>query len=638
VAAAAAAATLAAVRRLALLVAAPLLFAAPARAATIEVSPKPFSPARGALPIRAALSVDRAAGLELATPAGRKLGWIVRPARRRSLALDWDGTLAGTRVPDGAYLLRLVWNGSTLASARIRLDRTAPALDDLRVDNGGSPFAGDSRWLATISPNGDGFRDAAFVRFTLAEPATVTMQVARTVTTPTVIWQVTERLGRGRHALEWAPTTPLNPRTYLVLLKAVDAAGNTISYGARNAFTSRWPRGPVIRLQGIDAGFTDQSYAPGQIATLRIATDAPLLTERVFHSGPEQVVVYADNQMAGVEVDAGPQTLDWSEHRDAPAEVQLTVGNWPSGLYYVQLTDATGRTGYAPFVVRPAVLGAQSRIAVILPTNTWQAYNYYDVAGNGYGDTWYAGGWYSVDLSRPYNNKGVPPRFYRYDLPFLHWLYWSGRGHVDFLADSDLARIRSGDDLAAGYDLIVFEGHEEYATQHMFDLIERYRDLGGNLIFLSANNFFWRVSRQGTVLRKTGQFRQVSTPEASVIGVQYRANDDGQKRGLYVVQNAEATPWLWEDTGLTDGSTFGGEVGGYGIEIDATAPESPPGTIVVAQVPDLYGPGLTAQMSYYETPAGAKVFAAGALNFGGSVSLWPMKRILDNVWDRLAQP
>lgn len=624
-------------RRLALLVAAPLLFAAPARAATIEVSPHPFSPARGQLSIRAALTIDRAAGLQLASRAGRPIGWIVRPARTRSLAVAWNGRIAGRSVPDGRYLVRLVWNGSTLAAAPVAVDRTPPSLRDLRVDDGGAPFAGDGRWLATISPDGDGLRDSAFVRFTLAEPATVTMQIARTVTTPTVIYEITERLGRGPHAIPWAPTTPLNPRTYLVLLKAVDAAGNESSYGAQNAFRARWPRAPVIRLQGIDAGFTQQSYAPGQTATLRIATDAPQLTLKILQTGPERVVTYADNQMAGIEVDQGPQTLDWSTHRDAPSTVQVTVGSWPSGLYYVQLTDALGRIGYAPFVVRPPALGVASRIAVILPTYTWQAYNYYDVAGDGYGDTWYAGGHYTVDLSRPYNNKGVPPRFYRYDLPFLHWLYWSGK-RVDFLSDGDLAAIRTGDELAHGYDLIVFEGHEEYMTQHLFDLVQRYRDLGGNLMFLSANNFFWRVSKSGTVLRKTGQFRQVARPESSLIGVQYRANDDGQHQGRYIVQNSAATPWLWDGTGLVDGSTFGDAVGGFGIEIDATTADSPPGTTVVAQIPDLYGPGLTAQMTYYETPAGAKVFAAGTLDFGGSATYAPTSRILDNLWNRLGSP
>ena len=104
------------------------------------------------------------------------------------------------------------------------------------------------------------------------------------------------------------------------------------------------------------------------------------------------------------------------------------------------------------------------------------------------------------------------------------------------------------------------------------------------------------------------------------------------------MRSATTAPWLWEGTGLTDGSTFGQAVGGYGIEIDATTPDSPPGTLVLADIPDLYGPGLTAQMTYYETAAGAKVFAAGSLDFGGSATYQPMRRMLDNLWARLTSP
>ena len=168
--------------------------------------------------------------------------------------------------------------------------------------------------------------------------------------------------------------------------------------------------------------------------------------------------------------------------------------------------------------------------------------------------------------------------------------------------------------------------------------MQRFRDLGGNLMFLSANNFFWKVEKAGQVLRKIGKWRDAGRPEAALIGVQYRANDDGQRQGLFTVQGSASAPWLWAGTGLADGSTFGQYVGGYGIEIDATAPSSPPGTLVVAQIPDLYGPGITAQMSYYETVGGAKVFAAGTLDFGGSATFWPVKQILDNLWARLSQP
>ncbi len=615
-----------------------LAFAAPAHAATLTVSPKAFSPRHETVQVSATLTVTRQTGIRLVTLRGRTLGWIVSPARRRTLAVGWDGRLRGRRVPDGRYRVELVYGSRVLATQRLRVDATPPELQDLSVGDGSKPFAGDGPLLTTVSPNGDGFRDVANVRFLLREPATVTMSVTRTVKVPHTLSQTTEQLDAGWHLLAWTPSPRLNPRTYLLRLHAVDAVGNTITYGSPNAFIGRHPRGPVVRLQGIDAAFSRPSYAPGQLAAIRVATDAPALTLRVFHAGPEAVVTYADNQLAGVEVDPGPIDLDWVAYRDRPHQVTFRIPDVPSGLYYVQFSAPDGRVGYAPFVVRPAVLGQTSRVLVVLPTNTWQAYNFQDADGNGYGDTWYAGPPnLTVDLSRGYIARGVPPHYYRYDLGFLHWLYWSHKT-VEFISDSDFDLIGAGDDLARSYDLVIFEGHEEYVTSHEYDVVQRFRDLGGNLMFLSANNFFWKVHKEGQVLRKVAQWRQAGRPEAALIGVEYRANDDGQHQGLFVVQSSAQAPWLWSGTGLADGSTFGDYVGGYGIEIDATTADSPPGTLVVAQIPDLFGPGVTAQMSYYETAAGAKVFAAGALDFGGSATFWPVKHILENLWARLATP
>jgi hypothetical protein len=514
----------------------------------------------------------------------------------------------------------------------------APQLLDLRIDNGSTPFAGDSSMLATVSPNDDGFRDVARVHFRLKTPATVTMDVTRTVKAPQVVYTLTESFEPGVHTMTWTPLEDQRPRTYLIRMTVMDTSGRRTVYGSPNAFVGRHPRGPVVRIQGIDAGFLRPNYAPGQLAGLHIATDEPSLELKFFQSGPEKVVTYADNQLAGVDTGQPPVEITMTKWRSKPRAIIVRIPNLPSGLYYASLTGPDGRVGYAPFVVRPTVFGATSRVLVVLPTNTWQAYNFQDVDGNGYGDTWYAGppnG--AVNLSRTYIARGVPPRFYRYDLPFLHWLYWSGKS-AEFMSDSDFDLIASGDELANDYDLIVFEGHEEYVATHEYDVVERFRDLGGNLMFLSANNFFWKVEEEGRVLRKVGQWRVAGRPEARLIGVQYRANDDGQKQGLFTVENAAAAPWLWDGTGLADGSTFGQFVGGYGIEIDATTPDSPPGTIVVAQIPDLLGPGVTAQMSYYETPAGAKVFAAGTLDFGGSSTFWPVKRMLDNLWARLSVP
>jgi hypothetical protein len=43
-------------------------------------------------------------------------------------------------------------------------------------------------------------------------------------------------------------------------------------------------------------------------------------------------------------------------------------------------------------------------------------------------------------------------------------------------------------------------------------------------------------------------------------------------------------------------------------------------------------------MTYYETPAGAKVFAAGAINFAASLDDPRVARLVQNVWTRLSAP
>ena len=89
--------------------------------------------------------------------------------------------------------------------------------------------------------------------------------------------------------------------------------------------------------------------------------------------------------------------------------------------------------------------------------------------------------------------------------------------------------------------------------------------------------------------------------------MQYVGSDHGQRQAGYTVTGAASVPWAFADTGFGDGAVFGR----YGIEIDARTPASPRGIQVLAHIPNLLGNGRSAEMTYYETPAGARVFAAG---------------------------
>ena len=606
-----------------------------APAASLSVVPRNFSPEVGTLVVQATLAAPLRVGVRLVSSRGRTIGWLLPPARRRTVRVEWDGRIGDGMVRDGYYRVELLSGRRVLGAAPLRVDLTAPRLLDLRVGTD-AHFAGDRRLLATVTPNGDGQREYAVVLFRLTEPALVTLDVMRTLRTAESISTDVMSFRAGPHSIAWAPPPGTPPRTYVLRLEATDTAGNLRGYGSLTALTNRYLRGPVVRVLGVDASFPQPSYAPGQFAVLRVASDAPTLTMQIFRVGGEEKPTYLANELSGLPV-TQPRTLGWIGHSSAPGTVRLRVGAWRSGLYYVQLTAPDGNTGYAPFVVRPGLLGFQSRVAVVLPATTWQAYNHYDENGDGWGDTWYAGGGAGrpVALGRPFLNRGVPPFFARYDIAFQTWL---ARTHktVDFLAESDLDRVRTGADLAAAYNLVVFPGHTEYVSDHEYDVIEQYRDAGGNLAFLSANNFFWRIQQRKRTLQRTARWRDLGRPEARFIGVQYRANDEGQRQGPYVVRSGATAPWLWTGTGLADDSTFGEFIGGYGIEIDSKTPDSPPGTTVLAEIPDLFGPGVTAQMTYYQTRVGAKVFAAGALDFSGSVLTWPARRILENLWARLA--
>jgi hypothetical protein len=169
-------------------------------------------------------------------------------------------------------------------------------------------------------------------------------------------------------------------------------------------------------------------------------------------------------------------------------------------------------------------------------------------------------------------------------------------------------------------------------TAHVYDAVERFRDLGGNLMFLSANSFYWKVEKTPGTMTRTIRWRDLGRPESALVGAQYVTY--GYRLAPYVVRRSRAGAWVFAGTGLEPGDRFGN----FGYEIDRVTSASPPGTQVLAEIPDLLGPGLTAQMTYYTTRCGAKVFAAGAFTLGGA-AMWPaVSRILDNLWARLAPP
>jgi hypothetical protein len=371
---------------------------------------------------------------------------------------------------------------------------------------------------------------------------------------------------------------------------------------------------------GMTAMFTEPSYSPGQVARLRVAADATRLTVQpiaAFSKSANPYALIANDPAVG-----RARTVGW---RPGVGTVTVRIGRWASGVYFVRVRSAHGQV-VAPVVVHPAHLG-QAPVAVVVPTYTWQAYN---LRG---GDTWYACSCvHTVDLTRPYLDAGVPYNFGQYDRNFFRWLAQKDL-RVDVLADDDFNRITSGRELRHLYRMVVFESHGEYVTSHMFDITEQYRNLGGHLAFLSANNFFREVVVRSASMTLIGRFRDLGRPEAALIGAQYIDwYRNRYPNRPYRVVGARRVPWLFAHAGLKDGSLIPGY---YGIEIDGKTSASPPHTTVVATIPNIF-PGETAEMTYYTTHAGAQVFDAGTINFGGAAANPYVAKMLTNLWTHMA--
>jgi hypothetical protein len=487
-----------------------------------------------------------------------------------------------------------------------------------------TPFAGDGPRLATVSPNGDGYRDFATIRFFLTGDATVTIRAqaaARTfqrVVQPK--WSVRRRMERGWQSVVWRPAADLDPTTYVVTL-TVASGRHSIRYG-RLTHDSESRPAPIVRVLGVDASFDRSSYAPGDKAQLTIASDSVGLTLRIVDVAGTEVQPTV-NFLDGPDL-IDPQHYPWEANRNDAVVVPVTIGDWKPGVYFAVVQTQEGNVGYAPFIVKAP--HPTNRVAVLVPDQTWLAYDFYDGDHDGFPDSWYyAGGPDVVGLARPFDHRGVPWLFGSQAWPFLRWLRLQGV-QVDFLAESDAQALY--DTLPTDYDLIVVPTHLEYVTQGEYDALTHYRDAGGDLIFLASNDIYWKVDVGGGLMHRNTRWRDLGRPEAALVGAQYAGSKTGDA-APYVIGDAAAAAWAFAGTGLSTTSLFSFA----GTEFDLKTAASPPDTQVLATVRTAKHRG---EMTYYEL-GNAKVFAPGTF-FSGRLLQPEESRLLVNVWNRSDAP
>jgi hypothetical protein len=178
--------------------------------------------------------------------------------------------------------------------------------------------------------------------------------------------------------------------------------------------------------------------------------------------------------------------------------------------------------------------------------------------------------------------------------PMAHWLERNGY-EVEYIDQYDLGRI---DGVLDGYDCLVISGHDEYWAWDQRDVLDAWVEKGGKLARFAAN-MLWQIrgegedrrshvcyklasdendpvrgTDQGHLLTNIWEHMDVARPAAqtfSVTGLQgiYATYDGGSPRSSGGFTVYRPKHWVYEDTGLTYGDTFGMEEGIVGYETDS---------------------------------------------------------------------
>jgi hypothetical protein len=440
----------------------------------------------------------------------------------------------------------------------------------------------------------------------------------------------------------------LAPRTLATLAAAGAAlAGGTPSHAA-NAIeaenarpgTTSW-RAALAPPHEIEGYSSQVSARPGGTIALHVST-SPAAGYRVvvyrlgWYAGKgARLITCLPGCRASEQGEPQPIPQPDSEtgeiRADWPETDLVRIGReWTTGYYLAELVltsgSDSGKVYQVPFVVR-ALSGRETPILVQAPVNTWQAYN--DWGGKSLyhstsGARLFSDRAYKVSFDRPY---AEPTRYWplTWEYPLVRFLERSGYD-VSYTTDVDTDR-DPGE--IERHRLVIVDGHSEYWSNVMRTAFERARAHGTNLAFFGADNVDWQAryedARRTLVVykdatldpvpapaRKTIQFRNLDPPrpECELVGVQNTWA--GESENYTVVDSSLRDPWF-KGTGFTRGAMLKGLVG---YEWDAALPGCPSEPLTVFfhyQGPS--GVISNGDCTRYTAPSGARVFAAGSLQF-----------------------
>jgi len=396
-----------------------------------------------------------------------------------------------------------------------------------------------------------------------------------------------------------------------------------------------------------------------------------------------------------------------------------------SGVYCLWLTQGSLEE-FAPIFVRPGPGQKKAKLALLIPTASYWAYANHQMhtswtfdelsTGNfevfsdvdryleehpGFGQSTYdlhsdgSGVCYSSSL-RPVLNMRPKTHLWQFnaDTHITDWLE-AQKIEYDVITDDDLER--EGLALLKDYRCVMTGTHPEYYSLKMLDAVQGYTDLGGRLIYMGANGFYWRIAYHpelpGIIEHRraedgmrawiaeggeyymgfsgelSGLWRRMDRAPNRLVGTGFTAQ--GFDHALPYRRRAESfdprAAFIFEgiakDEAIGDFGTIGGGAAGWEIDRADTSLGTPRHALIVAEATDFRAsyhwvkeefnhshsaidgetcPLVRCDMVFFETPKGGAVFSSSSISWAGALAHGGynnnVSRIMANVVARFIDP
>jgi hypothetical protein len=343
---------------------------------------------------------------------------------------------------------------------------------------------------------------------------------------------------------------------------------------------------------------------------------------------------------------------------------RLTIPtDWISGVYLGRLTtipDSEQEPYWQSYIIFVVTDDRPCEVLFQCSDNTWQAYNQwpskYSVYTHPKGNQ---GPWADVSFDRPYGREAQfdsvvndpltqgSGEYLPLEFPLAYWLEQQGYD-VSYCCNSDMLTADRG--LKARSFISV--GHDEYWDIRQFRSVEKMRDLGVSLLFLSGNSVCWVSpfrnsfdSRPNRIIFRGGPYganRPITEARAKDHGpFPERGPDEGFLMGARNVEPVNGggdwictmpEHWIFEGTGMKKGEAIPGLIG-WEYHGD---PADIPGLSIVGSG-TAWVSGQTPQTwtaTVYEGPKGNVIFNASSIFWVQGLSDPPGHTLPWSHWSR----